>query len=248
MNLNDLKKEIIARGNEHDACGNGITLVRSCKTKVDLLNAITRYWLWCYEYKHIIDDRFILDNFSDKEIKKSRFYFQHEKAEYQSYVRTLPLPEPGWDTILLCGKPVQIARTNLRDDTLADVSPAGVHYFSHENALIAAERQGVRLPSPEEWTSFCDNLSVWDNVNKGRWFRCKSPDGYVDVFMPASGFRDSVSGAFAYTDSYGYAWSCASAGANGYYLSVYSPVVAPTYSNARALGFSVRCVSLNGIK
>ena len=246
MNLSDLKKEIIARGNERSACMRGINLVRSCKTKVDLLNAITRYWLWRFEQEYIIGDRFILDNFSKEEIKESRFYFQHEKVEYESYVKLLSLPDPGWDTILLCGEPVQIARTNLRDDTLADVSPAGEHYFTHQNALIAAERKGTRLPSPNEWVSFCDNLSVWDDVNKGRWFRCKSPDGYVDVFMPASGYCYRASSVFDVTGSTSFVWSCAVTGTSGYFLYFSSTGVSPSSNLNRAFGFSVRCIK--GIK
>jgi hypothetical protein len=62
------------------------------------------------------------------------------------------------------------------------------------------------------------------------------------LFYPASGLRERTSGALANTDSYGYAWSSAVTGANGYNVYFGSTDVYPLGGNNRARGYSVRCV------
>jgi hypothetical protein len=64
----------------------------------------------------------------------------------------------------------------------------------------------------------------------------------VVTFYPASGRRAYGSGAFVVTGSYGFAWSCAVTGANGYRFGFTSSAVDPMYFSERAYGFPVRCV------
>jgi hypothetical protein len=64
----------------------------------------------------------------------------------------------------------------------------------------------------------------------------------VVTFYPASGWRDTISGALTYTGSSGYAWSCAITGAYGYNLGFNITVAHPAYGSYRAYGFPVRCV------
>jgi uncharacterized protein (TIGR02145 family) len=64
----------------------------------------------------------------------------------------------------------------------------------------------------------------------------------VVTFYPASGYRNSISGAFTSTGSNGYAWSCAVNSANAYYLNFNNTNVNPVNNNNRAYGFAVRCV------
>jgi hypothetical protein len=62
------------------------------------------------------------------------------------------------------------------------------------------------------------------------------------AWYPAAGLRNSASGAFGYTGSYGIYWSSAVTSANGYNLTFHSTHVNPTSNNHRAYGFPVRCV------
>jgi hypothetical protein len=165
-----------------------------------------------------------------------------DKLEYTEYARTLSIPGEGWDTIILEDKSVEFARINLKDEELASVSPGGEHLFTHEKALAAVKKLESRLPTRYEWESFCDNISVWDNVHKGRWFKCPSPNGFVDVFLPASGYRLHTSGAFYSTGSIGIFWSVALSGTSAYYMEFYPTLVRPALNLSRAYGFSVRCV------
>jgi hypothetical protein len=64
----------------------------------------------------------------------------------------------------------------------------------------------------------------------------------VVTFYPASGYRLHTSGTFGIADSQGDCWSCAVTGVNAYYQAFLSSLVYPTASNARAHGFSIRCV------
>jgi len=157
-NLKSLKQEIINRGKAHDACTEGLKAVESSKNKVELLQAILRFWLWCFEHEEIIDEQYILDNFTKEEIGASNIYLPPEKKAYEEYVKTLPYPSEGWETILLNnGKTLTIARTNHKDDELSFVNPANKeHYFTHDNAMKAAEKAGCRLPTNEEHVQLCD--------------------------------------------------------------------------------------------
>jgi len=251
--FNSLQQEIINRGNEHGACNAGIGMVKACTDNITLLKAILRYWEWCFEDYEIIDDEFILDNFTPNEIKDSGIYLVKDKADYGEYVKTLPIPSDGWDNIVLGGKPLKIARTNLRDAELAKrdrftdefESSAGEHHFDFDNAQKAAEKVGCRLFTDEEQVLLGDCLSVWDYEKEGRWFRVPDGNGgYSHIFFPAAGSRGSSTGTINYAGSYGFYWSSlVSSTTLAYYLGFYSATVNTRGSSSRSYGFSVRCVA-----
>jgi hypothetical protein len=62
------------------------------------------------------------------------------------------------------------------------------------------------------------------------------------TFYPASGLRNSASGALGNTGSHGYAWHSAGTGSSAYFLRFISSVVSPVHIDSRAFGLSVRCV------
>jgi hypothetical protein len=64
----------------------------------------------------------------------------------------------------------------------------------------------------------------------------------VVTFYPASGNRNSASGAINNTDVYGFYWSSAVSSANASYLRFFNTDVSPAYFSARGNSFPVRCV------
>jgi hypothetical protein len=236
----ELQREIICRGMDHNACDEGINMVEACKNKVDLLNAITRHWIWCYEDEEIIDDEFILGNFTKEEIENSKIYLMQDKLEYAEHIKTLTLPTDGWDTIILGNNAVNIARTNLKDKKFA--VHGGDEHFTHKNALRAAKNHNSRLPSKKEWKLFSDYLSVLDYTNNGRWFRCAAPaNKFVDVFIPNTGVSNASSGEIFHTDR-GLLWNGAVPCNDGYDLIFCNTSAVMLYTYIIGYGFSVRCV------
>jgi uncharacterized protein (TIGR02145 family) len=103
------------------------------------------------------------------------------------------------------------------------------------------------------WYGFTAGNGPWsESDGKGRdWSTATYNDGEEKnlfdpqnfAVYPASGYRNSASGALGGSGSGGYAWSSAVTGADGYRLSFSSAGVNPLSNNARAYGFPVRCVS-----
>jgi len=62
------------------------------------------------------------------------------------------------------------------------------------------------------------------------------------TFYPASGYRQPSSGVFIYEGERSCCWSCAITSGNGYRFYLYNTYVNPAGSEARAHGWSVRCV------
>jgi len=65
----------------------------------------------------------------------------------------------------------------------------------------------------------------------------------VETYYPASGYRDSSTGAFSSVGTLGYYWSASPGSTSGYRLGFNSSGgVGPADSSSRAYGFAVRCV------
>ena len=62
----------------------------------------------------------------------------------------------------------------------------GHHYFTWSEAIEAAQKQGKRLPTADEWEDLCDLGSTWDEKLKGRWFGGNhNTDHKGSIFLPA---------------------------------------------------------------
>lgn len=62
----------------------------------------------------------------------------------------------------------------------------GHHYFTWAEAMEAAEKQGKRLPTADEWKALCGLGSTWDEKLKGRWFGGNhNTDHKGSIFLPA---------------------------------------------------------------
>lgn len=84
----------------------------------------------------------------------------------------------------------------------------GHHYFTWAEAMEAAEKQGKRLPTADEWRALCDLGSTWDDKLNGRWFGGNhNTDHKGSIFLPACGCHDKVD---AYASHLGFYWSSSS--------------------------------------
>lgn len=90
------------------------------------------------------------------------------------------------DSIELCG--LLWDKDNI---SVGGTEKDGHHYFTWEEAMEAAEKQGKRLPTADEWEDLCDLGSTWDEELRGRWF---GGNHYTDhkgsIFLPARGHYD----------------------------------------------------------
>lgn len=67
----------------------------------------------------------------------------------------------------------------------------GHHYFTWAEAMEAAEKQGKRLPTADEWKALCGLGSTWDEKLKGRWFGgTYNTDHKGAIFLPSRGHYD----------------------------------------------------------
>ena len=169
--------------------------------------------------------------------------------------------------VLINDKPVWLDLENLRDDQLAmrDESTgdyeteSGEHHFSHQDAVKAAEKQGKRLLTSEEYKFLSSLPRRWDEEKKGFWFKFPTRKQFkgllrfinpminylsVEVFFPAAGYRSRSTGALTNPGANGNYWSAAVTGTYAYYLYFYSGNIGPSNLSSRANGFSVRCVAV----
>jgi hypothetical protein len=101
--------------------------------------------------------------------------------------------------VLIDGKPVWLDLENLRDDELCmrtyDGSPAKAdeeHYFTWENAQLAAKKQGKRIFTIEEWEAFYGSFTKrrWDeNLNLIFLTFKRVEGGTVDIPLKPAGSR-----------------------------------------------------------
>ena len=140
------------------------------------------------------------------------------------------------DSIELCG--LLWDKDNI---SVGGTEKDGHHYFTWEEAMEAAEKQGKRLPTADEWEDLCDLGSTWDEELRGRWF---GGNHYTDhkgsIFLPACGCCDVEGSLYGYGWSSSL-WSVAAGGSRIYYIDF--DIDSANMGHA-AVGsrFSVRCV------
>ncbi len=113
---------------------------------------------------------------------------------------------------------------------------------------------GWRLPTDAEWSALETTGSTWanagmrGNVVAGRFFgprhsACTLPSDMLNcIFLPAVGWRHPNDGGLLDQSFEGYYWSSTQNGNTfGYNWRFYNTISTLSY-NAKALGFSVRCV------
>jgi hypothetical protein len=156
--------------------------------------------------------------------------------------------------VLIAGKPVWLDLENLKDDELCmrDVEDGsfeteeGEQHFNFKNAMLAAEKQGKRIPTRQERDFIRQLPHSWDEDRKGIWITFDLVEGgTIEMFFPAAGFRDLDS------------WSLEDVGTNGDYwsespnsstdnfssfLGFYLGYIGEGSYDHQAAGKSVRCV------
>lgn len=85
------------------------------------------------------------------------------------------------DSIELCG--LLWDKDNI---SVGGTEKDGHHYFTWTEAMEAAQKQGKRLPTADEWKALCDLGSTWDEELRGRWFGGNhNTDHKGSIFLPA---------------------------------------------------------------
>ena len=123
----------------------------------------------------------------------------------------------------------------------------GYSHFNWESAMQLAKDKWKRIPINEEWIALSKLPNIWDEKLKGRWFAEKEKyffDFEKSLFLPAAGYRTANNGAFSNVGTFGNYWSATTASSVAFYLNFNSGRVSPALQLSRALGFSVRCVSV----
>ena len=69
-----LKKELLTRAKNADACQSGYAMGLRSNTKADLLKAITENWFWVLEDAKIVDAEYLEDNFTEEELSQAGIY------------------------------------------------------------------------------------------------------------------------------------------------------------------------------
>ena len=155
------------------------------------------------------------------------------------------------NTIILPGLPhLEWMTENLSGHGGTEVD--GRWYYTYDEAVEAVKQLGDvwRLPTRGEMLDLCDLGSTWTDEGPGclpgRWFGGKHDTHHADsLFLEATGFRDTPSGALTNVGSRGYAWAStpyASGNYNGGRLRFAADMVNPLIDDRRSCGFPVRCV------
>ncbi|MCM1301975.1 MAG: fibrobacter succinogenes major paralogous domain-containing protein [Bacteroides cellulosilyticus] len=160
---------------------------------------------------------------------------------------TAPAQPEERGTIVLPGLPhLEWMTENLKGFGGTEID--GRTYYTYDEAVEAVKQlgNGWRLPTRGELVDLDDLGSTWDEERRGRWFGGNhDTDHEGSLFLPASGYRGSTSGALNGVGAQGLCWSSsptAAGNANAGHLGFRSGVVLPLNSNGRAFGFTVRCV------
>ena len=120
----------------------------------------------------------------------------------------------------------------------------GHHYFTWTEAMEAAEKQGKRLPTADEWKALCDLGSTWDEELRGRWF---GGNHYTDhkgsIFLPARGHYDEGDVLMVRCGSYWSSsiWLVAYSSSQAHVLS-FDPDDYNVYHDDISARFLLRCV------
>lgn len=70
----EVKEEILKRGKENNACQSGYAKAFRATDKIELLNAITANWYWCFVATRIIDATFLEESFEEYELHEAGIY------------------------------------------------------------------------------------------------------------------------------------------------------------------------------
>lgn len=143
------------------------------------------------------------------------------------------------DSIELCG--LLWDKENI---SVGGVEKDGHHYFTWTEAMEAAQKQGKRLPTADEWKALCDLGSTWDEKLEGRWF---GGNHYTDhkrsIFLPAHSHYDYGG---AYMDRCGFYWSSSiwlvAYGSSQAHVLSFDPDNYNVYHDDISARFLLRCV------
>ena len=144
------------------------------------------------------------------------------------------------DSIELCG--LLWDKDNI---SVGGTEKDGHHYFTWTEAMEAAQKQGKRLPTADEWKALCDLGSTWDEKLKGRWFGGNhNTDHKGSIFLPALDYnRRATVPANHILGPCGFYWafSCGDWHGYAYNLNFDCDIVNVNLGFTNNL-FSVRCV------
>ncbi|NDW18744.1 hypothetical protein D0T53_07430 [Dysgonomonas sp. 216] len=182
-------------------------------------------------------------------------------THYGNFILTGSAQNYNWAFSLPANQIDQIWRTSrfAPNDPCAKINVDGTTYTTYYPAASSSTAGGAattnwRMPSQDEWGSIFKGggitgarttatANTWEwNSSNGRGMEIK-PDGETTtLFLPASGYRYGGNGLLYHQGSSGRYWSSNILSTNAYYLNFYSGTVNPAYSNARGLGFALRCI------
>ncbi|WP_187368614.1 hypothetical protein [Parabacteroides johnsonii] len=97
MEFEELKQDLLDRAKKANACQEGYRMGLNAKSKVDLLNAITKNWFWVLRLSKIIDVNYLEENFTEEELAEAGIYTRKEHV-----VRTATFA-CGSATVEACG-------------------------------------------------------------------------------------------------------------------------------------------------
>ena len=144
------------------------------------------------------------------------------------------------DSIGLCG--LLWGKDNI---SVGGTEKDGHHYFTWTEAMEAAEKQGKRLPTADEWKALCDQGSTWDEKLEGRWFGGNhDTDHKGSIFLPALDYnRRATAPANCILGPCGFYWAFSRGDWHGYAhnLNFDCDIVNVNLGFTKNL-FSVRCV------
>ena len=78
MKFEELKQDLLDRAKKANACQVGYRMGLNAKSKVDLLNAITKNWFWVLRLSKIIDVNYLEENFTEEELAEAGIYTRKE--------------------------------------------------------------------------------------------------------------------------------------------------------------------------
>ena len=100
-----LKKELLTRAKNVDACQSGYAMGLRSNTKADLLKAITENWFWVLEDAKIVDAEYLEDNFTEEELSQAGIYTKntHEVRTASFACGSATVKACGSATVKACG-------------------------------------------------------------------------------------------------------------------------------------------------
>ena len=78
MEFEELKQDLLDRAKKANACQGGYRMGLNAKSKIDLLNAITKNWFWVLRSSKIIDANYLEENFTEEELAEAGIYTRKE--------------------------------------------------------------------------------------------------------------------------------------------------------------------------